>query len=283
MTSAGVVVVTMGDREATLETALASVRAQYGDPIEIVVVGNGCNPSVHGVRVVALPANVGVSRGRNAGWVVSSADVIFFLDDDARYASPGVVAATLARFDASPRLAIVSFRIVDEGGRVVRKHLPMLRKSRSDRVVRVTTFLGGACAIRREVLATVGGFPDEFFYGLEETDLAWRVLDRGLDVLYAGDLEVTHPHVPMTERSGAIYHTARNRILLARRRLPILLAMLYVPIRFALSLTNLRSWADVRALFSGYRAGFLDPITVRQPIRWATAWRMSRLGRPPVV
>jgi GT2 family glycosyltransferase len=133
------------------------------------------------------------------------------------------------------------------------------------------------------VLAEVGGFPGEFFYGLEETDLAWRILDRGLDVLYTGDVEVVHPHVPMAQRSGAIHHTARNRVLLARRRLPVVLAAVYLPIRFGLALTNVRSWRDVRALLSGYRAGFRDARGERRPIRWATAWRMTRLGRPPVV
>jgi GT2 family glycosyltransferase len=159
----------------------------------------------------------------------------------------------------------------------------MLWKANSTRVAEVTTFLGGACAIRRSVIDDIGGFPSEFFYALEETDLAWRVLDQGGAIQYAGDLEVIHPSMPLSLREGAILNTARNRVLLARRRLPVPLAVVYVMVRGLMSLGTVRSVADLGALARGYRAGFRDPIEARDPMRWRTAWRMLRLGRPPIV
>ena len=283
MTTASVVVLTMGDRPDDLARALASVDAQTAPGIETIVVGNGCDPEVPGARVIASGENIGVAAGRNLGWAAAAGDVVFFLDDDARYEGTDVVTEAMRRFDDAPDLAVISFRIVDEDGTVISKHMPTLWKGNPTRVTDVTTFLGGACAVRRSLLDTVGGFPDEFFYALEETDLAWRSLDAGLRIQYAGDLVVAHPSIPLSERAGAIRHTARNRVLLARRRLPVPLAVVYLAVRGLMSLGIVRSLGDLKSLFGGYRAGMLDDAGERAPIRWRTAWRMLRLGRPPVI
>jgi hypothetical protein len=283
MSRASVVILTMGDRPESLAEAIGSVRSQdYG--VELIVVGNGCRPTVGdaAVRVLTTETNVGVSAGRNLGWDAATGDVVFFLDDDARYASPSLVAEAMRRFDADPRLAVISFRIADESGRAISKHMPMLVK-RPDRITKVTTFLGGACAIRRSVIGQVGGFPEEFFYALEETDLSWRLLDAGWSIEYAGDLGVIHPAMPLSHRAGAVENTARNRVLLARRRLPVPVAVAYLLVRGLMSLGTIRSVGDFRALLRGYRAGFRDPAGERQPMRWRTAWRMTRLGRPPLI
>lgn len=285
MISASVVVLTMCDRPDALRSAIESIRAQDGSPVELILVGNGCIPTPDrgNATVVVSPENVGVASGRNLGWGAATGDVVFFLDDDARYGSTSVISAAVAAFEADRRLAVISFRIVDESGRAISKHIPMLWKARSRRTARVTTFLGGACAIRRSVIDEVGGYPEEFFYALEETDLAWRLLDAGYDIRYSGNLEVVHPAVALSQRSGAIHSTARNRVLLARRRLPVPLAVVYLMVRGLLSLGTVRSWSDLGALRRGYRAGFTDPAGERAPMRWRTAWRMLRLGRPPII
>ena len=66
-----------------------------------------------------------------------------------------------------------------ETGTTQRRHVPRLRASDPLRSSRVTTFLGGANAVRTTVFQQVGLLPDEFFYAHEETDLAWRALDAG--------------------------------------------------------------------------------------------------------
>lgn len=282
--TATVVVVTMGDRPELLAEAIRSVHGQAA-PAELVVVGNGCVPVVEDPAAIIVTAetNLGVAAGRNLGWRASSGSVVFFLDDDAVYGSADIVGAVMGRFEEDPGLSVVSLRIVDRQGRVVRKHVPMLAKSVTTRVADVTTFLGGACAIRRSVLEELGGFPEDFFYALEETDVAWRVLDRGGRISYAGDLDVIHPSVPMHLRVGALGNTARNRVVLARRHLPWPLVPVYLLVRGVLSLGNVRGWADLKAVVGGYRAGWSAAVGERRPIRWATVWRMTRLGRPPIV
>ena len=284
MTSASVVIVTMGDRPEPLARAIESVRRQTM-ATELIVVGNGCDPVIADpqAKVVTTLENLGVAGGRNRGWRTASGGVVFFLDDDARYAVSTVVGEAMRRFEEDHGLVVLSLRIVDDDGRVIRKHVPMLRKRDSRRVVDVTTFLGGACAVRRSALDELGGFPEDFRYALEETDVAWRVLDRGGRIGYAGDLDVIHPTVAMHLREGALHNTARNRVVLARRHLPWPIVPVYLLVRGLLSLGNVRGWGDLKALAGGYRAGFGATVADRHPIRWATVWRMTRLGRPPIV
>ena len=121
------VILTMGNRPAEVLRAIDSVLAQRGAPVELVVVGNGAEVTglPAGVQVVSLPENVGVSAGRNAGVAACSGDVVLFLDDDGWYPDPGLADRIAARFAADPKLAVLSFQVVDpDGGPTVRGPRP---------------------------------------------------------------------------------------------------------------------------------------------------------------
>ena len=178
---------------------------------------------------------------------------------------------------------MVSCRIVDEDGRSQRHHVPRLRTGDPERSGEVTVFLGGACAIRRSALEAVGGFPDEFFYAHEEADVAWALIDAGHRIEYRGDVVVRHPRVAVGRHSETLFRTARNRVWLARRRLPFPLSVVHVLVRFVLSLALVRRPADLGALIRGTWQGIgVRPAPARK-IRWSSVWRMTRLGRPPIL
>ncbi len=65
----GVVVLTMGKRRADLQRGLESLLEQRDVDLDIVVVGNGWQPTglPDGVRAHGLPTNLGIPAGRNAG------------------------------------------------------------------------------------------------------------------------------------------------------------------------------------------------------------------------
>ena len=189
------VILTMGNRPAEVSRAIDSVLAQRGAQVELVVVGNGADVTglPAGVRSVRLPENVGVAAGRNAGVAACGGDVVLFLDDDGWYPDPGLAAHVAGRFAADPALAVLSMQVVDpDGGPGARWHVPRLRAGDPDRSSVVTTFLGGAAAIRRSAYLEAGGLPDLFFYGHEETDLAWRLLDRGYRLEYDAAARMCH-------------------------------------------------------------------------------------------
>ncbi len=92
----------------------------------------------------------------------------------------------------------------------------------------MTTFLGGACAIRRSAFLQVGGLPEKFFYAHEETDLAWRLLGEGYRIEYDAETVMFHPLVLPTRHADFYRLNARNRVWLARRNLPWPLVLLYL-------------------------------------------------------
>ncbi|CAL9537263.1 hypothetical protein SUDANB121_04181 [Nocardiopsis dassonvillei] len=280
------VLLTMGNRPAELRRAITSVFEQEDADVEVVVVGNGADlPELpEGVVTVRLPENVGIPEGRNHGVRATSGDVILFLDDDGWYRSTDLARHVRERFASDPSLGALSFRIADpDGGPDQRRHVPRLRVGDSRRSSVVTTFLGGACAIRRTAFEAGGGLPGGFFYAHEETDLAWRIMDAGYTIEYDAEAVMYHPAVAPTRHENFYRLNARNRVWLARRNLPWPLAFAYLGTWVALTLLRERDRASLRSWFAGFREGWREDPGPRTPMRWSTAWRMTRAGRPPII
>lgn len=292
------ILLTMGDRPAELAAAVSSITDRAGQADadtagrpEVIVVANGIpeglpampSENAAGVRVVHAAENLGIPGGRNLGAAAATGEVLAFLDDDATVAEPEAVRAALARFAAEPDLGVVGLRIVDPvSGRTMRRHVPRLRSGSADRSGPVTSFLGGACLIRRSAFAQVGGYEAALFYALEETDLAWRLIDAGWRIDYDADAVVHHPATDISRHGAAHQRTARNRVMVARRLLPMPVAPLYVATWAAITLLRGRSVTAWRDWWQGTRAGLRAPVD-RRPIGWAGVWRLTRLGRPPII
>ncbi len=282
------VILTRGDRRDQLTRAIDSVRAQHGPQVDIVLVLNGgttLGREPPGVEVIALEDNVGIPAGRNLGLAASTGDVVVFLDDDGWLPDRGTADRLRAEFAARPKLGIVTFRIVDpETGTTARRHIPRVRVGDPERSSSVTSFLGGACAIRRSVFDRCGEFPAAFFYSHEETDFAWRALDAGFEIRYDAGAIMYHPASdPSTRHFSFFENNARNRVWLARRRLPMPLVPIYLATWIGITVSRHRDAQLLRAWGRGFVDGWRTDPGLRRPIRWRTVWTMTRLGRPPVI
>lgn len=286
------VVLTMGNRPTELGRAIGSALAQEHVDVEVVLVGNGADPLPPGspyhtderVRIVRLPKNLGIPAGRNSGVAAASGDVVLFLDDDGWYRSPRLGAYLRDRFATDPKLGIVSFRVLDpDGGTGERRHVPRLRAGDPERSSAVTTFLGGACAIRRAAFEAAGGLPERFFYAHEETDLAWQVLNAGYRIEYDASAVMFHPAVLPTRHELFYRYNARNRVWLARRNLPWPLVFGYLGVWMTITVVRERRPKALQAWFKGFVEGWRKPAGARRPISWRTVWRMTRIGRPPII
>ncbi|MGW5674739.1 glycosyltransferase family 2 protein [Streptomyces sp. NPDC003860] len=286
----GVVVLTMGDREPELLALLESVTAQQGDAATVVVLGQGTRlPELPtGTHGVELPENLGIPGGRNAGvaWLREhggGVDVVVVLDDDGLLPRTDTLQKVRDAFTAEPRLGIVSFRIADEEGHTQRRHVPRLGASNPLKSGPVTTYLGGGHAIRMSVIDDVGDFPTPFFYAHEETDFAWRALDAGWHIHYRADLVLQHPRTAPSRHAVYYRNTGRNRVWLAKRHLPAILVPLYLTTWVAYTIKQKPPRDGLKAWWAGFFEGLRVPCPPRKPIRWRTVWRMTRLGRPPVI
>ncbi|MFE2151408.1 glycosyltransferase family 2 protein [Streptomyces lavendulae] len=285
----GVAVLTMGDRMPELSALLASVAEQDEPAARVVVVGNGTAlPDLPGnVTVVDLQENLGVSGGRNVAWRrlrdFGDVDVLVDLDDDGLLTEADVFRRIADLYMTEARLGIVSFRIADETGTTQRRHVPRLRAGDPMRRGLVTTFLGGGHALSMPMLEETGGWPDAFFFTHEETDLAWRAIDHGWKILYEPRLVLQHPKTSPARHAVYYRMTARNRVWLAKRHLPAPLVPVYLGAWVVLTVVRARSVAGLRAWCGGFAEGIRTSGGPRRPMRWQTVWRLTRLGRPPVV
>jgi GT2 family glycosyltransferase len=213
-----------------------------------------------------------------------SGDLLLFLDDDATLGGDDVLARVAARFAAEPDLGLLQLRVVPDGpGTPPRDWVPRLRVGDRARSSDVAAVWEGAVAIPRAVFDAVGGWPAEFRFAHEGIDLAWRVMGSGRRVHYAGDVTVRHAPYVTAPHDARVYYAARNRVWLARRHLPWALGVVYV-LAFALrTLPLVRSRDRARAALRGYRDGLRGPCGGRRPLRARTLWRMTRIGRPPVI
>lgn len=283
----GCVILTTGERPDELAAALQSVRVQRDVEVELVVVLNAepdmVRPEIGDATLLTPGRNLGIPEGRNLGAaVLQDADIVLFLDDDGALVHTGTLARAARAFDRDPSLAVVTMRIVDPiTGVTERRHVPRLLVGDPNRSSWVTTFLGGACLVRLDAYREAGGLPAEFVYAHEETSLAWRLLDRGYRIRYAGGLLMAHPALPPARHATYHFLTARNRVLLARKHLPAVIGVVYVTTWTVLGL--LRAPEGRKDSLRGLAAGLRFPDVERQPISWRTVWRMTRYGRPPLL
>lgn len=276
-----VVVLTQATRPRELADALASVRAQEGVDVQLVLVVNGATPPAgdQGDRLVVLPHNAGIPGGRNIGAAAADAELVMFLDDDAALLGPDVLAQVVARFRSEPQLGAMALRLVDEEGLTQRRHVPRLGKRSAELSGPVTHFIGAACIVRSTSFQDIEGFDPKFFYAMEESDLSWRLLDAGWSIWYSADLKAFHPRTAPSRHAGYVRLTARNRLWMAWRSLPAPLLGAYLLVWTVAAVLRGAPVAEVR---EGYRSGWQDR-PPRRPMRWRTVARMTAIGRPPVV
>ena len=279
-------VLSPGGRPAELDRALRSLLAPRDVAVRIVCVGNGWEPSglPDGVQGLHVPENVGAPEGRNLGSAVGDAPFVFYLDDDAWLPEDDAL-RRLIDVLARPGTGLVQARIMDPAdGRTESRWVPRLRTGSPSRSGPVTAVVEGACAIRRSALERAGGWAGPFVYGHEGIELAWRVWDQGLAVQYVGDVVAAHPGGAAFRRPSQMRLNARNRAWLVRRNLPWPLGPLHLSVWCLITRWRLRrdreTWQQWRA---GLTEGLRQPAGERRPIRWRTVWRLTTLGRPPVI
>ena len=283
----GVVSLTQGTRPDDLRHGLDTLLAQTGVELDVVVVGNGWAPTglPEGVRPLHLPENLGIPAGRNRGVDVVAGEWIFFLDDDASLPSATFLADAIALIRSDPSIGLLQPRVVDPEGRAnPRRWVPRIRKGEATDSGPVFSVWEGATLLPREVFDRTGGWAEPFFYAHEGIELAWRVWDQGLRTWYAGDLVANHPAIDPARHDYYYRLNARNRVWLAKRNLPWVLAPIYVGSWTAIQVLR---WArrpqQLRAWFGGWAEGWRTTPPGRRRISWVTVVRMFRAGRGPII
>jgi GT2 family glycosyltransferase len=213
------VVIPTRNRGAQAAEAAGAVLRDKGD-FELVVVDQSSDDATEEaframqrdprLRVIRSPLR-GISNARNTGVAATSAPIIAFTDDDCR-PEPGWTSAVLGVFQDEPDAALVFGRVClplhshlgfgssfEPRRRVLQGGIPLPRR----RLQRLRPLdagfgIGANFAIRRQVLAQLGGFDPllgagaRFFRAGEEVDILIRALHAGYRVINATECEVRH-------------------------------------------------------------------------------------------
>ncbi|MFP4323764.1 MAG: glycosyltransferase family 2 protein [Anaerolineales bacterium] len=212
------VVIPHWNAKALLPVCLDALARQTYPDVQVIVVDNGSSDgSVSFVRehypsvqIVALGENRGFTGACNAGILASDGEFVALLNNDTEVV-PGWAEAIIAGFTAYPDAGIIASRMMlfdqrdhfHAAGDFVRiDGQPGNRgvwepdTGQYDEPAYVFSACGGASAYRRCLLDDVGLLDDDFFFSLEDIDLAWRAQLGGYRCIYIPDAVVYHMLAP---------------------------------------------------------------------------------------
>lgn len=176
-------------------------------------------------RVVTTPKNLGVAGGRNLGIKNSTSDILVFWDDDAIVEPNFPLDLILEYFNRNSTLGAIAFKSINPNtGEIDNYEFPHTNKKLSDSTTPFDTFryIGVGHALRRSILISVGMYDDTFFYGMEEFDLSYRLMDLGYRITYDPIFVLKHHRhdsgrLPENEKWAKSF---ANKLKVAHKNLP---------------------------------------------------------------
>lgn len=267
-------------REAILAQVLDRLAGHLAgrDDYELILVDNNEQPTArsealvrfHDARLLWDGVNKGVAA-RNLGFAAARGEFVVLLDDDVFVDTPDFLDRFAARFAADGRLGAVTIRKYVRGETRARPDLVPHTDKRVNlaRAFETFRFVGGCVGFRVATLRETGGFLPDFFYGLEEIELSYRMIDRGWKILYDPDLVCEELEHPAGRRPKRQVQSDRltNKFIISFLRMPAPYVWL-----------NLLAFPPYAYAFAG---GEMDvPLAVRQFVAWLR--RPDRLRRQPI-
>ena len=205
------------------------------------------------------PENLGVAKGRNYALQKSSAPILIMLDDDAVLQNKDALVNLVKEFNNQntyrPK-AIVSFKVPYYDTLQMQVNaLPHKRfgEYKDKSFFETYYYAGGEHAVKREVIEKLGSYPEDFFYGMEEYDLGYRVLDAGYSITYCDKIVMLHKESPTgrTTKKEKLRMMWVNKSKVAYRYLP---KKYFYSTAFMWSLQYLRKTGfDIKGFFIGWK------------------------------
>ena len=268
------------NRRDLLRKCLESLAAQQAVELEIIVVDNGSSDDsaemvaseFPGARLIRNKKNRGFCAANNQGIAEARGEFVALLNNDAE-AAPGWAAALREVFENRPLVGMAASKIlVHEDPRRIDKvgHLiypdgqnrgrgsGVMDHGQFDRMEPVLWPDGCAAMYRRQMLAEIGGFDEDFFAYGDDAELGLRARIAGWACLYTPHAVVRH-HRGSTLGLRSVTRlklVERNRVLLAAKLFPWSLLCLnpfYYAQRLAAGVHASFKGQGETALFPGWR------------------------------
>lgn len=155
-------------------------------------------------KLIEAPENLGVSRGRNYASGFATGDIYFYIDDDVCLRDINTLSKIVTAFNSNNKnerpTGVVSFKVryFDTLAIQLTAFPHKKYEKYKDKPRFFTSYYAGcAHAKTKEAWLKAGPYPTDFFYGMEEYDFSYRVLDAGFNIEYNDIFEVLHKESPL--------------------------------------------------------------------------------------
>jgi GT2 family glycosyltransferase len=186
------------------------------------------NPALK-VNYILSVENLGVSRGRNKLMAMATGGLLLVLDDDIVFHTPNSIPIIAGSFEKdifkNANTAVITFRVIYyETKEQQQTALPHKQfEEYKDKPYFFTSYFTGCShLLKKEVLAKTGFYPEDFFYGMEEYDLSYRIIHAGYSLGYYNAVTFEHKESPkgrqLTYQKLASQWINKSKV--ARRYLP---------------------------------------------------------------
>jgi len=275
-----------------LPTCLDALARQTYPAVEIIVADNASEDGsqelirtqYQQVKLIELPENRGFTGACNAGIQTAMGEFIALLNNDtevdvnwaaavmdafARHPEVGIVASKMLLFDQRDHIHTAGdFFTLD--GRAGNRGVWQRDEGQFDYEEYVFSACGGSSPYRKTMLDQIGSLDDDFFFSLEDIDLAWRAQLSGWRCLYTPQAIVYH-HLSATGGGvTASYYDGRNLIFTLVKNYP---AELWRKYGWSVLRAQLRlAWEAIKAWRGAASRARLRGM-------WVGLWHLPRLWR----
>jgi GT2 family glycosyltransferase/ubiquinone/menaquinone biosynthesis C-methylase UbiE len=231
-----IVICTYGQVDLTIACLKSLAAHAPASPIEVIVINDAYEgpddisrlENIHGITLIKNETNLGYLRSCNVGAAHARGQFLFLLNNDTEVL-PASIDTLIEVMETRQDVGMVGSKLLfpdgrlQEAGGIIWADASGWNYGRGEdpslpafNYLRETDFCSGAALmIRRELFESLGGFDEAFapaYY--EDTDLAFRVRDRGFKVMYEPRSVVLH-HEGMSHgtdiNTGIKAHQAANQ------------------------------------------------------------------------
>lgn len=210
------------------------------------------------INFIQSDENLGVARGRNKLMTMAKGKWLLVIDDDVLFLKPDdlqrIAGYPQKAFFAATNTAVFDLRVIYYDTKEVQVTAFPHKKydQYKDKKQFLTSYyIGCAHLMRRDVLDITGVYPTDFFYGMEEYDLSYRILDAGFTIGYDDEVTIEHKESPLGRQPNAqkLQMQWVNKSKVAWRYLPF---PYFISTAFMWSLQYLKNtkW-DLKGFFTG--------------------------------
>jgi len=159
-------------------------------------------------KYINAPSNLGVARGRNLAAAMAKGDIMVFVDDDIIIEDKNILPKIITSFSPHTpidrEIGVSCFKVLYYSNRQMQQTAfphKNFNKHKDNTSLFTSYYIGCAHAFRKKVWDACGNYPEDFFYGMEEYDLGYRVLDKGYAIQYDASVVMLHKESPLGRKT----------------------------------------------------------------------------------